>query len=326
MDLRTGELRPHDREDLITKLAPVSYDSEAKCETWRAFLDKIMDGNTDLIEYLKRAVGYSLTGDTTEQCLFILHGSGANGKSTFVETIHTLLGDYAQKTETRSFMQQKNEGVRNDLARLKGVRFASAVEIMQGQRLNEALIKEATGGDRITARFLFKEYFEFRPEFKLFLACNHKPEIRGTDEGIWRRVKLVPFEVTIPPEQRDKRLLEKLETELPGILNWAMEGCQEWRRNGLQDPEEITAATASYRQEMDLLALFIDECCQLDEDGEVPTGKLFDAYEEWCKKNGEQPVKKRTFGTMMKERGLRSENKTRDGKTKRHYVGISVYF
>jgi len=187
-----------------------------------------MDGNADLIAFLQRATGYSLTGETSEQCLFILHGSGANGKSTFVETIHALLGDYGQKTETKSFMQRQSEGVRNDLARLKGARFASAVEIGRGQKLDEALIEEATGGDRIAARFLFKELFEFQPQFKLFLACNHKPEIRGTDEGIWRRVKLVPFDVTIPPKERDKRLLVKLRAELPGILNWALEGCQQW--------------------------------------------------------------------------------------------------
>ena len=200
------------------------------------------------------------------------------------------------------------------------------MEIGRGQKLDEALIKETTGGDRVTARFLFKEFFEFQPEFKLFLACNHKPEIRGTDEGIWRRVKLVPFDVTIPPEQRDKRLPATLRAELPGILNWAIEGCQEWRRDGLKDPEEVKAATQSYREEMDLLALFLNECCEREEGGEVPTGELFDAYEEWCRKNGEQPVKKRTFGTLMKERGFRAENRTRNTDTKRYYVGLSLLF
>jgi putative DNA primase/helicase len=324
LDLRSGEFRRHDPGDLITKLAPISYDPDAKCDTWDAFLHKIMDGNADLIAFLKRVVGYSLTGETSEQCLFILHGSGANGKSTFVETIHALLSDYAQKTETKSFMQRQSEGVRNDLARLNGVRFASAVEIGRGQKLDEALIKEVTGGDRIAARFLFKEFFEFQPEFKLFLACNHKPEIRGTDEGMWRRVILVPFDVTIPPEERNKRLPAKLRNELPGILNWAIGGYQEWRRDGLQEPEEVKAATQSYREEMDLLAHFLHECCELGEKKEVPTGELFNAYEVWCKKNGEQAVTKRTFGKMLAERGFRDGSKTKSGVTKRYRFGLSL--
>jgi len=204
------------------------------------------------MEFMQRAVGYALTGDVGEQCLFVMWGTGANGKSTFVETLHALLGDYAQKAEMRTLLHRDTDTVRNDLARLRGARLVSAVEIGRGKRLNEELVKELTGGDTITARFLVREYFEFRPEFKLFLAVNHKPQIHGTDEAIWRRVKLVPFNVYIPPEERDKALGGKLRAELPGILNWALEGCLEWQRGGLREPEEVIAATADYRREQDL--------------------------------------------------------------------------
>jgi putative DNA primase/helicase len=326
LDLRIGELREHQRDDFLMKMVPVTYDAAAKCETWYAFLRKIMNGNEALVGFLQRLIGYSLTGVTTEQSMYVLYGSGANGKSTFLETIHALLGEYGKKTETRTLIQRENEGVRNDLARLKGARFVSAVEVARGQRLNEVLVKEVTGDDKIVARFLFKEHFEFSPEFKLFLACNHKPEIRGTDEAIWRRLNLIPFNVFIPAEERDKELLSKLKKELPGILNWALDGLRQWQADGLQTPEEVVAATNSYRQEMDILSDFLNHVAVIDPEKEVAAGELFRSYEEWCEENGEQAVKLRTFGVMMKERGFPSVVKTRNNKTLRVYVGIQLTF
>jgi len=194
VDLRTGEVLTHNKKNLCTKQVPVVFDASAKCPTWKSFLKRIMDGKMSLVSFLQRAIGYALTGRTNEQVLFLLHGTGANGKTTFVETIRMLLGDYAQQSEFETFLFRKNGGgPRNDIARLKGARFVSAVEAEQGCRLSETIIKQTTGGDRITARFLYREYFEFSPQFKLFLVSNHKPQIIGTEDAIWRRIRLVPF-------------------------------------------------------------------------------------------------------------------------------------
>jgi putative DNA primase/helicase len=251
IDLKTGELRPHERGALITKLAPVQYDREAECPTWWKFLMRIFNGNLALIEFLQKAVGYALTGSTREQCLFFLHGLGANGKSTLLEIIHTLLGDYAHRTSSETFLIKKSGGIPNDVAALRGARLVGAVEVESGRRLAEVLIKEMTGGDRISARFLHAEWFDFKPEFKIFLAANHKPVIRGTDHAIWRRIHLIPFNVQIPKPEQDRDLPEKLKAELPGILNWALEGCQMWQLYGLEPPAEVQAATQDYREEMD---------------------------------------------------------------------------
>lgn len=304
LELKTGILRAHRREDAITKLAPVTYDPAAKCPTWYAFLDRIMGGDEDLIGYLRRAVGYALTGSTGEQVMPILHGSGANGKSTFIETIAALLGDYAQQTPTETLMVRHSQGVPNDLARLRGARFVSAVETGEGNRLAENLVKQMTGGDRITARFLHKEFFEFTPVFKLFLATNHKPLIRGTDEAIWRRLHLVPFSVAIPKPEQDPALKDKLKAELPGILNWALEGCLEWQKSGLQPPARVQAATQSYRDEMDVLAAFIEEQCTTKAGASVLSSHLHRCYREWCEANGEYAVSNKAFSMRLQERGF----------------------
>lgn len=307
LDLRTGILQPHDPEDLITKLAPVVYDPCATAPTWYAVLDRIMGGNERLTGYLQRLVGYTLTGLTIEQVMAILYGIGANGKSTFVETIAAMLGDYAQQTPTETLTVKKNDGgVPNDLARLRGARFVSAVEAGEGARLAENLVKQMTGGDRLTARFLRQEFFEFTPAFKLYLATNHKPVIRGTDNGIWRRIHLVPFSVAIPEPEQDKNLPEKLKAELPGILNWALEGCLEWQRVGLQPPPEVLAATQEYRDEMDTLAAFIEECCVLDQFARAKSSDLYGAYRLWCERSGERASTQKAFSQRLAERGFTS--------------------
>lgn len=303
LDLRTGELRPHDRALLLTKLAPVVYDPTATAPTWDAFLSRIMGSNPALIAFLRRAVGYSLTGDVSERVLFLLHGTGANGKSTLLEIIRALMGDYATRTPTETLMLQRGDsGPRNDIARLKGARFVSASESDDGRRLAESLVKDLTGGDTITARYLYSELFEYRPEFKLFLATNHKPEIRGTDPAIWDRLRLVPFGVRIPEGERDRHLAAKLRAELPGILAWAVRGCREWQAHGLQSPAEVTRATAQYRADMDDLAGWLAECCTVAPDA---TAYAQAAVESFNAYTGQRITPKR-LARALTERGFTS--------------------
>ncbi|MBF6614955.1 MAG: bifunctional DNA primase/polymerase, partial [Chloroflexi bacterium] len=250
VDLRTGAIYPARREDLMTRSVPVNYDPDARCPTWTAMLERLMADNSKLTDFLRRAVGYSLTGDTSERTIFILYGTGANGKSTFLETLRSVLGNYAMRTPTETLMARRDNAATNDIARLKGARFVTASESEEGKRLAESLIKDLTGGDTISARFLNKEFFEFRPEGKIWLSTNHKPVIRGTDKGIWDRIKLVPFQVLITAAQKDRDLVRKLAAEADGILAWAVRGCIEWLRDGLAAPYEVVSATEQYRGEM----------------------------------------------------------------------------
>ncbi len=305
INLRTGDVYKHRASDFITRYAPVDINPKATCPTWYNFLNRTTNGNDNLIQFLKRVVGYCLTGDTREQCLFFLYGIGANGKSTFLEAVRSMLGDYSKQADFSTFLVRQNDGIRNDLAALKGSRFVCGIEVDSGKKLAEALVKQITGQDTITARFLHREFFEFKPTFKLFLAANHKPTIKGTDYAIWRRIRLIPFTVTIPEKERDQDLPNKLRRELPGILNWAIEGCYEWQQNGLGIPDEVRAATEEYREEMDILGGFLSDHCILEPELMVKSKDLFEKYEEWCRANDEEPIKKRTFGLKLKERGLK---------------------
>lgn len=307
VDLRTGTLHPHDPAQLLTKRAPVRYDAAATCPLWLGILDRLFAGDEALIGYLQRAVGYSLTADTREQCLHVLYGGGANGKSTFIETIATLLGDYALEADFATFLEQQGNGPRNDIARLAGSRVVRSSELAEGKRLNESMIKALTGNARVSARFLYAEPFEFEPTFKLWFDTNHKPVVRGTDYAIWRRLRLIPFEVTIPESERDESLKwphSRLRDELPGILNWAIEGCLLWRESGLQPPEKVLAATESYKTESDVLGAFLDECCELGAGFEAHAGDLYKTYKRWAEDNGEFVMTNTTFGRRIDERGL----------------------
>lgn len=321
IDLRTGTLRPAQRTDYVTKLAPVTFDPDATCPQWLAFLDRIMGGKAELITFLQRAIGYALTGDVSEHCLFLLYGTGRNGKTTFMETLAALLGDYAQTTPTETLLVRREGGIPNDLARLAGARLVSASESEDGKRLSEALIKQLTGGDTISARFLRAEFFDFRPTFKLFFRTNHKPIVRGTDEGIWSRLKLLPFEVQIPDAERDKALPERLRHELPGILNWALAGCLAWQRDGLGTPTEVDAATGLYRQEMDLLGSFLEECCIIGHQRHVTASDLYKSFVAWTESNGERPYAQRTLGLKLTERGFRVERGTGG---QRRWTGLTL--
>lgn len=261
LDLRTGELRPHDPADLLTKVAPVVYDAAATCPLWDRFLLDIMDGDREMVDFLRRAVGYSLTGLTTEQRLFIAHGTGRNGKSVFLSTLLEMLGDYGAETPATTLLIRKHDGgIPNDVARLQRPHLVSANETDDGAAMDEAKVKAMTGGDKITARFLHQEWFEFTPRFTVWLRTNSLPRIKGLDEGIWRRLVPIPFEVTIPEEKVDRDLLEKLRAELPGILAWAVRGANEWRQNGLGVPERIQGAMTEYRTEQDSVAAFLEWC------------------------------------------------------------------
>ena len=304
LDLRKGELRPHRREDHITTRVPFGYHADAEAPTWRRFVETVTCGDAELAEYLQRAIGYSLTGSVREQVLFFCYGSGANGKSTLLQVLLELVGpDLGIRTERNLLMAKRAEGgATPGVADLWGRRCAIGSEIDEGRSLDEALIKDITGGDWLRARQLHQLNFEFAPTHKLWLAGNHKPLIRGTDRGVWRRMKLIPFLANIPDDQQDRDLLTKLRAELPGILAWAVEGCTAWQNHGLGNCAAVERSTAEYRTEMDTLGQFIDERCTLDPTSKVSSQALYDSYKEWAEQSGLRVQSKQGFGRKLSER------------------------
>lgn len=324
IDLKTGKLHPHRRQDLSTKIAPVQYDPAAACPQWFNFLDRVMAGSIGLISYLQKLTGYCLTGDTREKCLPVLHGIGDNGKTIFTATIGGMLGDYSQETPVETLMIRKQEAIPNDIARLKGARLVTASEGERGQRLAESLIKRLTGGDKISARFLHQEWFEFTPEFKIWLSTNHRPVIRGSDNAIWNRIHLVPFEVIIPKSEQIPRtvMLERLRQEWPGILRWAVEGCLLWQKEGLAKPEEVERATDDYRADSDVIGGFISDCCILNPLAKCKTADLYAEYEKWCSDCKEEPLTIRNFSAILQERGFRKGRFWTGGKKGFQGIGL----
>lgn len=315
VDLKTGKLLPHNKSAFMTKNTGIYYDPQAACPTWIQFLESVFNENDeikqDVIDFLQKSIGYALTGDTSEQVLFFFWGTGRNGKSTFINTVKTLFGDYAKQTNSNTFTAKINEsGINNDIARLHGSRFVSAVESEDGQRLSEALVKQLTGGEPVTARFLRKEFFEFIPEFKIFFTTNYKPVIKGDDDGIWRRIRLIPFNITIPIEKVDRQLPEKLQAELPGILHWAVEGCLKWQKEGLGEPDAVKEATSAYKEEMDLLSNFINDCCIVHPDARIKLNDLYKTYLDYCDENSEFPLKKVKFSNRLLMRGIEKRKST----------------
>jgi putative DNA primase/helicase len=324
LNLQTFEFMPHNPDLKLTKSAPVTYAPNADCPKWKAFLQRIFNNNERLIRFVQRAVGYSLTGSTREQCLFFLHGTGANGKSTFLEVIRALLGDYAVTAEFSTFVADRKSSVRNDIARLHSARLVTAIEVGEGKRFAEELIKTLTGGDTVAARFLYREFFEFKPRFKVWLAANYKPEIRGTDYAIWRRIRLIPFTVTIPPEEQIPDLAEQLKEELSGILNWALEGLRDWLANGLQPPPEVTEATEAYRAEMDIVGLFVQDACVPDPKAVMPSRTLYEAFREWCAENGHELLTPKQFGRRLAAKGFTCGRARVEGKLCRCWFGLRL--
>lgn len=319
LDLASGELRPHDKEKMFAKQANSEYSEKMTPDVWIDFLNDIFDGDKDVIHYLQKALGYSLTGSTKEQVMFILHGNGRNGKSIFVEVVSEILGDYAKNIRATSLMVKRSEGVNNDIATLQDARLVTSSEPNEGFRFDEGLVKQLTGGDRVTARFLYGEDFEFTPKFKIWVTTNHKPIVRGTDDGIWRRLVLIPFEVQIPAERVDKDLKYKLLREAPGILDWMLEGTRLWQRYGLTPPKKIANASKEYRNEMDTLEHFIEDSCERGEGYRAPAGELYTIYKKWADDTGEFKMNKNTFGKKMKEK---FESIKSSGRI--HYQGIKI--
>lgn len=322
LDLRTGALHEHDAEQLLTKLVPVAYDLAAECPRWDSFLETIFGDDGDLAAYVQRLVGYSLTGTTGAQVLPICFGNGANGKSTFLAVLQRLLGDYAHQAPPELLMHKdkpRGGSPTPELADLQGRRFVIAIETSEGGRLDESLVKQLTGGDTINTRRLYGHPFTFQPTHTLWLATNHKPEIRGTDLAIWRRVALIPFNITIPPERQIDQtfLLAQLWEEAPGILRWALDGCLSWQRDGLQPPAIVEAATADYRAEMDVLAGFLADCCVVEPDATALSGELAARYNRWCEENGEPPLPERRFQKTLTARGFKTEKGTAGKRLRR---------
>jgi P4 family phage/plasmid primase-like protien len=300
IDLLTGKLRPHDRNDLLTKLAPVEYRPDAQCPLWEQVLDRLMGRKRGMIRYLQRVVGYGLTGDVSEQAIWFFYGTGANGKSTVLDILLTMLGDYGIQAVAELLMAKHNESHPTERADLFGKRLVATIEVDQGKKLAESIMKQLTGGDRVRARWMKKDFFEFPPTHKIILAANHKPQVTGTDHANWRRIKLVPFEVTIPEAEKDKALPKKLKKELPGILAWAVRGCLDWQADGLGEPEEVRQATDAYRAEQDTMARFIAECCFVHREAKAKAGDLFAAYQAW---SGDKVLTKQTFGDRLENKG-----------------------
>lgn len=321
LDLRTGKLRSHTREDLISNLVSVDFDPNAVCELWDAFLWRVTDQNEELYAYLRRFVGYLLVGDTSDQSLHFLYGLGANGKSVFCEVLMLLMGDYAMAASPDMIMIRRHGGIPNDIARLRGVRVALMNETAQGAKFDEAKLKDLTGGDTLTARFLHQEFFDFKPSHRIVIRGNHKPTINGTDEGIWRRLRILPFTVQIPANEQDRNLLRKLEGELSGILNWALRGCREWQDEGLKPPPIVTAAVTQYREESDTLGRFVTECCEVRLNAQVKTSSLYRSYKEFCEQGGERWISVKDFPGEIERRGF---ERKRDRTGTYLYMGITI--
>jgi putative DNA primase/helicase len=325
INLRTGELHPHDPHDLITRMSPVEYDPNATSELWEDFISWVTNDKQDFADYLQKAVGYSLTGDTGEEKLFMLLGAEATGKSTFAESIKAMLGDYAKTADFESFLQRSfTGGIRNDIASLAGARFVVSIEVDEGAKLAEGLVKTITGGDTISARFLHQEFFEFVPQFKLWLAANDAPKVNADDGAMWRRIVRLPFERIIPKERRDpgvKAMLRDPGISGPAILAWAVKGCLAWQVGGLGEPDVITKATAAYRIEQDPLNDFIEDTCNVKAEAWVSSGNLRKMYNDWCVKSGEKPINDHDMAKLLTARGF---EKTRNYANGRGWQGIGL--
>ena len=321
IDLKTGELLPHRREDLITKLAPVAYDPDAKCPRWEQFLSEVFEPHPDLIPFVQRAIGYALSGSTREECLFLCFGpQGRNGKGTLMRTMGLVLGDYGHTADFSTFVAWRDDSKpRDDIANMSGKRFVTAQESRQNAEMAENIVKVLTGGDRLRARRLHENSSEFDPTHKIFLGVNHKPVVKGTDGAIWSRIKLIPFEVSFEGRE-DKNLKSALLDELPGILTWAVEGCLRWQEEGLDVPDTVTTATQGYRLESDQVGRFVSECCLVGDFASAKARPLYLAYKKWTEEAGEAATTEVAFSTAMTDRNYKKEH-TKSGNM---YRGICI--
>lgn len=325
IDLRAGVLRQHRREDLITRVAPVNYDPTAAHPGVEAFLSRVIP-DPELRGYLCRAVGTSLTGITEDERLFFVHGPTNSGKSTFAEAVKAMLGPYAVTADFNTFLRKRESGISNDIARLAGARLVVSLEVEDGKQLAAALIKSLTGGDTIAARFLHNEYFEFRPQFKLWLVANHRPKADAEDAATWRRIRVLPFTESIPEEERDesvKRTLRDDPSARSALLAWAVKGCIDWQSGGLREPDAVRRATEEYRDECDPLSDFLRECCVQEPAAKVGVAELFAAYVKWSSELGEKPLSQRELGKLLTSRSRKKAVRGTGGKSFRHGVRLS---
>jgi putative DNA primase/helicase len=325
IDLRTGGQTPHRQGDLLTKITGVAPDASCPMPVWDAFLARITDNRAELAEYLWRMAGYTLTGSTQEHALFFLYGTGANGKTTFLNAITACAGDYHRTSPIETFTASSVDRHPTDLAGLRGARLVTAIETEEGRRWAESKIKSLTGGDKISARFMRQDFFEYTPQFKLIIAGNHKPGLRSVDEAIRRRFNLVPFTVTIPPDERDEALPEKLKAELPGIMQWMIDGCMDWQeRGGLAPPEVVTQATAAYLEAEDAMAAWIEDAGQRDPNAWERSSDLFASWSAWATKAGEYVGAMKRFLGNLETKGFTYERR-KDGRGYRGMRLLSHY-
>lgn len=310
IDLKTKTIKKHDRNDYITRISKINYVPGAVCPVFNKFLNDIFDSNKNLIEHEQRKLGYCLSGLTSEQKLFINFGSGCNGKSTLIEVYRALMGNYCINIPIECLMSKDIPGISNDIVRLRFARLATTGEVEIGKKLAESQAKLLTGGDYITARALYSEPIEFRNKAKIMMGTNHLPGVRGQEHGMFRRFDITPFNVTIPKSKIDKNLFNKLLQELPGILNWALDGFLKWQEHGLGEYQEIIQSVENYRVSQDPIATFINECCIKGLELKAPANELYQEYKNWCQDSNEFALSQRKFGTALSERGFKKWNST----------------
>ena len=322
VNLKEGLLEKGRQSDMIGLSSNVPYRAGETCDRWLLFLEEIFLGNYDLINFIQRAVGYTMTGHSSEQCFFLCHGTGSNGKSVFFDIMEQLFGEYAGVMSFNSLLEgnRRSNEHSDDIATVSHARFVSVIEVSESKRLDEGRVKSLTGGDTVTARAIFGHTFTFKPQFKLWTAFNHKPVIRSTDEGIWRRVRLIPFDAYFPKSKADDKLISKLCLELPGILLWSVEGAVKWYEQGLGEPEIVLQATKEYRSESDVFADFLEDCTIQGEGYEVKAHEIYDVYQKWREQNGEKDISGTAFGRKMNDRGFKKVREIRGRK----YMGIGL--
>jgi P4 family phage/plasmid primase-like protien len=324
LDLKTGQIHDHDRTDYITKLSNITYDPKAECPLWDEFLSYVMEEDQEVVEFIHRFFGYCLSGLVTEQVLLFMEGTGGNGKTTALLMIMHVLGDYAIQGAPGLLLAKRNESHPTEVADLEGTRFVANSEVEKGKPFAESLIKQLTGSDKIRARRMRQDFYEFEPTHKLCIAANHRPIIKGNDEGIWRRVIRIPWNVQISPEKKDPFFLDKLKKESPGILRRLVEGCLEWQQHGLNPPEKVLVATEEYREEMDVLSDFMEELCIIGESHRIAQKELYLAYVDWCEELKQKPQNYRLFNRQLKERDYKTITTSVNGSALRVWQGISL--
>lgn len=313
VDLRTGTMRAATREDYLTRAAAITP-ADRQPARWLTFLHESMGGDTEMVGFLQRLCGYMLTGHTSEHKLPFLWGPGGNGKSVFANTLHDMFGDYAKRAPAEAFLQSRGERHPTDLAGLAGARLAIGSELPAGRAWNESVIKDLTGGDSITARFMRMDFFTYKPQFSLLIVGNHMPAIGSVDDAMRRRIVLIPFTCPVPPGKRDKQLQAKLREEWPAILQWAIAGAVAWYRDGLQVPDKVLAASGEYLDAEDVLGQFMDECLQYDvTSGGDLSSEVYTAYTAWMERQGGHAMTQRAFSQSMRERDV-TIAKYRDGR------------